>query len=80
MPSWGFEVLIEEGPWTAELGFEATCRLLAAEAPPTAILAGSNRTVLGVLRAVRGAGLRVPATCPSWSPTTSRPSCSSSPR
>jgi LacI family transcriptional regulator len=52
--------MVESGPWTTEHGFEATRRLLAADAPPTAILAGSNRSVLGVLRAVRGAGLHVP--------------------
>jgi LacI family transcriptional regulator len=56
----GLEILVEDGPWTTAHGFEATGRLLAAKAPPTAILAGSNRAVLGVLRAVRGAGLRVP--------------------
>ena len=56
----GLEVVVAEGPWTAEHGAEATARLLASAAPPTAIVAGSNRTVLGVLRALRGAGLRVP--------------------
>ena len=56
----GLDVLVEEGPWTTEFGVEATARLLASPAPPTAILAGSNLTVFGVLRAVRAAGLRVP--------------------
>jgi LacI family transcriptional regulator len=56
----GLDVLVEQGPWTTEFGVEATARLLASSAPPTAILSGSNLTVFGVLRAVRAAALRVP--------------------
>jgi LacI family transcriptional regulator len=56
----GVEVLVEEGVWTLEFGAEATERLLALAARPTAILAGSNRTIFGVMRAVRDARLHVP--------------------
>ncbi len=56
----GIEVQVEEGVWTTEFGERATRRLLGRPDPPTAILAGSNKVVFGVLRALREAGLHVP--------------------
>lgn len=43
-----------------EFGYEATCNALALPDRPTAIVLGSSQLTVGVLRAIRQAGLRVP--------------------
>ncbi|MFM2278265.1 MAG: hypothetical protein RLZZ444_496 [Pseudomonadota bacterium] len=48
---------IVHGPFTDDVGYRATQDFLALDDPPTAILAGSMMTALGVMRAVRSAGL-----------------------
>jgi LacI family transcriptional regulator len=53
--------LLEAGPFGEAHGHDATLRLLAAPSPPTAIVAGSNQIVPGVLAAIRERGLRIPA-------------------
>ena len=45
---------------TFDGGVEAMSRLLARRVPPTAVFAESDEMALGVMRAVRRAGLRVP--------------------
>jgi LacI family transcriptional regulator len=49
--------LVANGPFTDEAGFRFTQRFLEQEQGPTAILAGSMMTALGVFRAIRAAGL-----------------------
>jgi len=52
--------LIVEGDWSATSGHEAYQRLVRLPEPPTAIFAQNDRMAIGVLRAAREAGLRVP--------------------
>lgn len=52
------ELMAFEG-FTPEYGYEAAQRQLSAAEPPTAIIAGANQLV-GVLKAIRGRGLRIP--------------------
>jgi LacI family repressor for deo operon, udp, cdd, tsx, nupC, and nupG len=52
--------LIIEGDWSATTGHEALQRLMRLAHPPTAIFAQNDRMAIGVLRAAREAGLRVP--------------------
>jgi LacI family transcriptional regulator len=56
----GLQIQVEEGEWTSEFGAETTARLLASPERPIAIIAGSNRVVLGVLRELRAGGRRAP--------------------
>jgi LacI family transcriptional regulator len=49
--------LVANGPFTDEAGFRFTQRFLEQTPAPTAILAGSMMTALGVFRAIRSAGL-----------------------
>lgn len=49
--------LIAAGRFTDEIGFRHAQSFLALDTPPTAILAGSMMTALGVFRAIRSAGL-----------------------
>ncbi|MBB3963540.1 substrate-binding domain-containing protein [Rhizobium metallidurans] len=51
--------LIASGNFTDELGFRFARSLLEQANPPTAIVAGSMMTALGVYRAVRSLGLQV---------------------
>ncbi|MDM9644730.1 substrate-binding domain-containing protein [Rhizobium sp. S163] len=51
--------LIASGNFTDELGFRFARSLLEQSNPPTAIVAGSMMTALGVYRAVRSLGLQV---------------------
>lgn len=51
---------IQPGDFTYEAGFEATMRLAALPEPPTAILASSGESALGILHAAPQAGLPVP--------------------
>lgn len=53
-------VTIRSGSFHQDHGERATAELLAAPARPTAIIAGSNQILIGVLRAIRAAGLKVP--------------------
>lgn len=45
---------------TAEHGFEQASALLSLRNPPTAIVAGANQILVGVLRAINRAQLRIP--------------------
>jgi LacI family transcriptional regulator len=56
----GVAVVLEAGTWSMEFGVEATRRMFEAAEPPTAVLAGSNRVVFGVLQELRSRQLRVP--------------------
>lgn len=56
----GVEVVLEAGIWTLDFGVEGTRRMFGAADPPTAVLAGSNRVVFGVLQELRARRLRVP--------------------
>lgn len=55
LPAW-----VLHGGWTIDEGFAATQALLAAPTLPTAILASSDHTATGAIRALRRVGLRVP--------------------
>jgi LacI family transcriptional regulator len=46
--------------WSEESGERAAIELLALDPPPTAILAADDGLAIGALRALRGAGVRVP--------------------
>lgn len=56
----GAEGVVDIGPFTSEHGAEATARLLDGARPPTAIIAGSNQILPGVLRELRRRSLRIP--------------------
>jgi LacI family transcriptional regulator len=49
----GFEPAISDGPFNAEHGREGSEALLGLPDPPTALIAGSNQILPGVLEAVR---------------------------
>jgi LacI family transcriptional regulator len=48
------------GSATTDGAAAATCALLSLPDPPTAIVAGNNMATIGVMRAIRAHGLRVP--------------------
>ena len=48
------------GSYTREFGRSAAARLLAAAEPPTAIVAASDYIAVGIMQALREAGLRIP--------------------
>lgn len=52
--------LIQVGSFSRQHGEAATQALLASTAPPTAILAGSNRILMGVLKALNACNVRIP--------------------
>ena len=52
--------LVEEGDHTVDGGLLAMTRMLEANCAPTALLASNDLTAIGVMRAVRRAGLLVP--------------------
>lgn len=54
------EGLIAYGASQHEPAREAAHQLLAAEAPPTALVAGNNAMTIGVMHALRERGMRVP--------------------
>jgi LacI family transcriptional regulator len=54
-------VTVRSGSFMQEYGERITTELLAGTSPPTAIIAGSNQLLIGVLRAIHAAGLAVPA-------------------
>lgn len=51
---------IAEGDWSEQSGYLAMLRLLAAPQHPQAVFVASDNMAIGALRAIRGAGLRVP--------------------
>lgn len=57
----GIKGTIESGDFSPEHGEQAAARLLAARSRPTAFVSGFNQLLPGVLRAIRGAGLAIPA-------------------
>jgi LacI family transcriptional regulator len=56
----GVRAYVEEGSFSAGHGEAATERLLDRSEPPTALLAGSNQILIGVLRTVRRRKLKIP--------------------
>lgn len=56
----GDDDLVRTGDYSVDGGFRAANLLLELDDPPTAVVAGSDDTALGVLRAAREHGLRVP--------------------
>ncbi len=52
--------LVRKGNWAASSGFEQTRRLLAMDAPPTAIFCQNDRMAIGCYEALKEAGLRIP--------------------
>lgn len=57
----GVTVFIKSGDFGAGHGERATIELLRRPNPPTAIIAGGNQILVGVMRAVRDLHLRIPA-------------------
>lgn len=51
---------VASGPFSEEHGRAAMIALMASDEPPTAVVAGGNQLLVGVLRAVADLGLRVP--------------------
>ncbi len=51
---------VRAAAYTAEHGYQATIDLMRAEDAPTALIAGGNQILVGVLRALRELGLTVP--------------------
>ena len=56
----GLNALVRSGEFTTEHGENATENLLAESSPPTAIVAGSNQILVGVLRALHRHDVRIP--------------------
>jgi len=56
----GLRVYVEDQSFTAGHGEAAAGMLLEATDPPTALIAGGNQILVGILRAIRRLGLRVP--------------------
>ncbi len=54
------ERLVRTGELSAQTGYLATQDLLALEVPPTALLAGNNQLLEGVLAAIVDRGLQIP--------------------
>lgn len=54
------EALVQEGDHRVDRGMEAMTRMLKQTSPPTAVLASNDLTAIGMLRALRRAGLVVP--------------------
>jgi LacI family transcriptional regulator len=55
----GATAYVDWGAYTADHGFAATQRLLGEPVPPTALIAGGNQLLVGVLRALRARRLRI---------------------
>jgi len=51
--------LVVNGPFTDDMGYRSMQDFLSLPEPPTAVLAGAMMTALGVMRAVRSAGLQL---------------------
>lgn len=52
--------VIRSAGFTPAHGYDATMKMMAGKDAPTAIIAGSNQILIGVLRALRGLGLSIP--------------------
>lgn len=50
---------IRNSSFTAEHGFDSTIDMLSSDYPPTAIIAGGNQILVGILRALKKLSLRV---------------------
>lgn len=57
----GVRAIVRGGAFTAEHGAMVTAELLALADPPTAIIAGGNQILVGVLAALREHHVRIPA-------------------
>jgi LacI family transcriptional regulator len=57
----GVAAMVRSGSFAAGYGESAAASLLAAREPATAIIAGGNQILSGVLRALRAAGLSTPS-------------------
>jgi LacI family transcriptional regulator len=55
----GATAVVDWGAYTADHGFAATQRLLGEAVPPSALIAGGNQILVGVLRALRARRLRI---------------------
>jgi len=53
------DALLVNGPFTDDIGYRAMQNFLTLAEPPTAVLAGAMMSALGVMRAVRSAGLQL---------------------
>ncbi|KYD10696.1 hypothetical protein B4119_2407 [Parageobacillus caldoxylosilyticus] len=53
-------VLIQEGDFSYESGYNLTLKLLALKNPPTAIFAANDEMAIGAIKAIRKLSLRVP--------------------
>lgn len=56
----GVQALVRSSAFTADHGYRATMHLLQSDAPPTAVIAGGNQILVGVLQALRELGLSIP--------------------
>ena len=56
----GITAIVRSGQFTAEHGHLAALALLTGDDPPSAIIAGSNQILVGVLKAMREAKVRIP--------------------
>jgi LacI family transcriptional regulator len=56
----GMEAVIESGAFTAEHGRAAALRVLSLSPRPTAVIAGGNQILVGVLRAIRECSIAIP--------------------
>lgn len=56
----GNRVVIEDGQYSFEGGYQACLRLLSHESPPTALFCISDQMALGCLAALQDTGIRVP--------------------
>jgi LacI family transcriptional regulator len=56
----GVEAAVRAGSYSAEHGERACAELLDGPGAPTALIAGGNQILVGVLRTLRARGLRVP--------------------
>ncbi|MCP8969771.1 LacI family DNA-binding transcriptional regulator [Ectobacillus ponti] len=53
-------LLVQEGDFSYESGFNMMTKLLALDAPPTAVFAASDQMAMGAVKAVQAKGLTVP--------------------
>ena len=53
-------VLIQEGDYTVDSGYETMLKLLALEEPPTAVFAANDEMAVGAIKAIKQRGLKVP--------------------
>jgi len=53
-------LLVQEGDYSFESGYNQMLKLLAIENPPTAVFAGNDAMAMGVVKAAKAQGLKVP--------------------